>query len=75
MAEGVRRFVAGFPRRWPGLDPRTDHVKFVENKVPLEQAFSNYNGLPCKFSFNGLLHTHLSSWAGTISPLVANVPN
>jgi hypothetical protein len=42
----------------------------------LEQVFSEYFGFLCQFSLHWLLHTHnLSSVAGTIGQLVANVPS
>jgi hypothetical protein len=45
------------------------------DKVALGQVFSEYFGLICQFSFHRLLHTHhLSSGAGTIGQLVADVP-
>jgi hypothetical protein len=49
-------------------------VGFVVDKVALVQVFSEYFGFPCQFSFHRLLHTHLSSGAGTIGQLVADVP-
>jgi hypothetical protein len=55
------------------------HVGFVVDKVALEQLFSEYFGFPCQFSFHRLLHIHnhhhLSSGAGTIGQLVADVPS
>jgi hypothetical protein len=50
-------------------------VGFVVGKVALGQVFSEYFGLPCQFSFHRLLHTHLSSGAGTIGQLVADIPS
>jgi hypothetical protein len=50
-------------------------VGFVVGKVALRQFFFYYFGLPSQFSFNQMLHTHPSSWAGTIGQLVADVPN
>jgi hypothetical protein len=51
-------------------------VRFVVDKVAMGQVFSEYFGFPCQFSFHGLLHTHhLSSGAGTIGQLVADVPS
>jgi hypothetical protein len=41
----------------------------------LGQVFAEYFGFPCQFSLHQLLHTHLSSGAGTIGQLVADVPN
>jgi hypothetical protein len=68
--------VAGFPPRRPGFEPRSGHVAFVTDKVALGQVFSEYFGFPCQFSFHRLLHTHhLSSGAGTIGQLVADVPS
>jgi hypothetical protein len=32
-------------------------------------------GFPCQLSFHQMLHTHLSSGAGTIGQLVADVPS
>jgi hypothetical protein len=49
---------------------------FVVDKMALEQIFSDYFGYPCKFSFQRLLYTrHLSSGAGKIGQLVADVPS
>jgi hypothetical protein len=51
-------------------------VGFVVDKVALEQIFCEYFGFPCQFSFHLLLPIcHLSSGAGTIGQLVADVPN
>jgi hypothetical protein len=59
-----------------GFDPRSGHVGFVLDKVALGQVFSEYFGFPCQFSFHRLLHIyHLSSRAGTIGQLVADVPS
>jgi hypothetical protein len=44
---------------------------FVLDKVALGQAF----GFPCQLSFHRLIHTHLSSGAGTIGQLMADVPS
>jgi hypothetical protein len=69
------RLVAGFPRRRT-FDPRSDHVGYVVDKVALGQVFSEYFGFPWQFSFHRLLHIHhLSSGAGTIGQLVADVPS
>jgi hypothetical protein len=71
-----RRLVAGFPPRRPGFEPRSGHVGFVVDKVALGQVFSEYFDFPCQCSFHRLLHTHhLSSGAGTIGQLVADVPS
>jgi hypothetical protein len=46
------------------------------DKVALGEVFSEYFGFTCQFSFHRLLHTHLlSSGAGTIDQLVADVPS
>jgi hypothetical protein len=51
-------------------------VGFVVDKVALGQVFCEYFGFPCKFSFYRLLHIHhLSSGAGIIGQLVADVPS
>jgi hypothetical protein len=51
-------------------------VGFVVDKEALGQFFSEYFGLPCQFSSHRLLNTHhLSSGAGTIGQLVADVPS
>jgi hypothetical protein len=68
---------ADFPPRRDGFEPRSGHVGFVEDKAALEQGFSEYFGFPCQFSFYRLLHIHhhyLSSLAGTIGQLVADIP-
>jgi hypothetical protein len=60
----------------PGFDPRSGHMGFVVDKVALGQVFFEYFGFPCQFSFHRLLHTHhLSSGAGIISQIVADVPS
>jgi hypothetical protein len=38
-------------------------------------ALGQYFGFPCQFSFHQVLHNLLSSWAGTIGQLVADVPS
>jgi hypothetical protein len=65
----------GFPQRGPGFEPRSVYVGFVVNKVALGQVFSEYFRFPCQLSFHRLLHihNHLSSRAGTIGQLVADV--
>jgi hypothetical protein len=47
------------------------------DKVALAQVFSEYFGFPCQFLFHRLLHSHhhLSSGAGTIGQIVADVPS
>jgi hypothetical protein len=49
-------------------------VRFVEDKVALGQVFSRYFGFLCQFSFHQMFHTHLSSRAGIIGQLMADVP-
>jgi hypothetical protein len=49
---------------------------FVVDEVALGQVFSEYFGFPCHFSLYRLLYTHhLSSGAGSIGQLVADVPS
>jgi hypothetical protein len=75
-APQLGRLVADFPPRRPGFGPRSGHVRFVVDKVALGKVFSEYFGFPCQFSFHLLLHTqHLSSGAGTICQVVADVPS
>jgi hypothetical protein len=63
-------------RRRPGFEPRSGHVGFMVDKVVLGQVFSECFGFPYQFSFHRLHHTHhLSSGAGTIDQLVADVPS
>jgi hypothetical protein len=48
----------------------------VVDTVALGQVFSEYFGFPCQLSFHTLLHNHhLSSGAGTIGQLEAEVPS
>jgi hypothetical protein len=77
MRAMLRRLVAGFPPWRPGFEPRSGHVGFVVGKVALGQVFSEYFDFPCQFLFHRLLHIHhhLSSGAGTIGQLVADVPS
>jgi hypothetical protein len=67
----LRKLVADFPLRRPEFEARSDHVEFVVDKVAWGQVFF------CQFLINRLLHTHchLSSKAGTIGQLVAEVPS
>jgi hypothetical protein len=75
-AQQLRPLVAAFPPRLPGFDPTSSYVGFVVVKVALGQVFSEYFGFPRQFSFHRLLHTHhLSTGAGTIGQLVADVPS
>jgi hypothetical protein len=46
---------------------------FVVENVALGQVFSEYFGFPCQLSFHQMFHTHLSSGAGTVGQLVADV--
>jgi hypothetical protein len=46
----------------------------VQN-LALGQVFSKYFGFSCQFSFHRLLHTDLSTGAGTVGELVTGVPN
>jgi hypothetical protein len=57
--------------------PRSGHAGFVVDKVVLVQIFSEYFGFPYQFSFHRLPHIHrdLSSGAGTIGQLVADLLN
>jgi hypothetical protein len=71
----LRLSVPGFPPRRPGLDLRSGHVGFVTNNVSLGQIFFEYFGFPYQFSSRQILHSRLSSGAGTIGQLVADVPN
>jgi hypothetical protein len=51
-------------------------VGFVVDKVALGQVFSEYFDFSCQFSFHRLFHTHhLSSGAGKLGHLVADVPS
>jgi hypothetical protein len=72
----LRRLVAGFPLRRPGFEPVLGNVKFVVEKVALQQVFSEYFCFPCQFAFHRLLHNHhhLSSGVGTVGQTVTAVP-
>jgi hypothetical protein len=50
-------------------------VGFVVDKLALGQVLHEYIGFLCQFSFHQLLKNHLSSGAGTISQLVADLPS
>jgi hypothetical protein len=51
-------------------------MEFVVDIVTLGQIFSEYFGFPFQFLFHRLLHTHhLSTGAGTVGHLVADVPS
>jgi hypothetical protein len=76
LRASVARYRGSFSRWRPGFDTRISHVRFVMDRVVLGQGFSEYLGFPCQFSFHWLLHIHhLSSGAGTIGQLVADVPS
>jgi hypothetical protein len=70
-----KKLVAGFSRRLAGIEPGSGHVGFVVYKEALGMVFSENFGFPCQFSFHRLLHIHyhLSSGAGKIGQLVADV--
>jgi hypothetical protein len=59
-----------------GPDSSPGHVGFVVDKVALGGVLSEYLGFPYQFLFHQLLHIHhLSSEAGTIGQLEADVPS
>jgi hypothetical protein len=41
----------------------------------LRQVFSEYFCFPCQFSLHQMLDTHLSSGAGAVGQIVANIPS
>jgi hypothetical protein len=47
-----------FPSQRPSFDPRSNHVGFVLDKLTRGQAFCEYFGFPCQFSFHQLLQIH-----------------
>jgi hypothetical protein len=57
-APELKRLVAGFPPRRPGLKPGSGQVGFVVDKVALGQVSSEYFGFPCLSSFHQILHHH-----------------
>jgi hypothetical protein len=62
--------------RRPVCERRSSYMGFVVDKVQLVQVFSEYFNFPSQFSFHRLLHIrHLSSGAGIIGQLVADVPS
>jgi hypothetical protein len=74
-----RSIARAVSRRLPTAAARvrsqSGHVGFVMDKVALGHVASSYCGLPCQFSFPQFLHAHLSSEAGSIGQLVADVPS
>jgi hypothetical protein len=44
-----RRLDTDFPQQWLGIDPRSDDVGFMVDKVTLEQVYSEYFGFPYHF--------------------------
>jgi hypothetical protein len=71
----TRGLVAGFAPWRPGFYTRSGYVRFMVDKVALEQVFSSYCGFPCQYSSPEILHSHLSSGADTLGQLVADVPS
>jgi hypothetical protein len=73
----LRLLVASFTLLRPGFEPMSVHVGFVVDKVTLGQVSSEYFGFLFQFTFQRLLHTHrhLSSGAGTVDQIVADVPS
>jgi hypothetical protein len=69
------RAIAQAVSRQPGFEPTSGNVGYMVEKVVLGKFFSEYFGFPCQFSFHRLLHTHhyISSGAGTIGQLIADV--
>jgi hypothetical protein len=72
--------VDGFSPRRSGFEPSSRHVGFVVEKLALVHVFSEYFDFPCQFSFHRLtllyllhIHHYLSSGAGIIGQLVADV--
>jgi hypothetical protein len=57
------------------LNLSAGHVGSAADKAALGQVFSVYIGFPYQFLFHQMLHTHLSSGAGTIAPSVTDVPS
>jgi hypothetical protein len=74
MAQAASRRL---PTRWHGIEPSSGHVGFVVDKMALRLVFFEYFGFLCQSSFHQHLHIHyhLSSGAGTIGQLVADVPS
>jgi hypothetical protein len=71
----LRKLFAGFAPWRRDFEPRSSCVRFVVDNVALGKVFSKYFGFLRQFSFHRLLHTHhLTSGAGTIDQLVADVP-
>jgi hypothetical protein len=62
-----------FPTAAARFQPRRCHVGFVVDKVAFVQLLSEYFGVPCQLSFHQMPHTHLSSKAGTIGPLMTGL--
>jgi hypothetical protein len=46
---------------------------FVVDEVALGQVFSKYFGFPCQFLFHQMLHNQISSGAGAVGQLAAEV--
>lgn len=70
----VRRLVVSFPPRRAGFMPRSGDMGFVVDKAAMGQTWPEYFGFPCQW-FHRVLHSHyhLSSMAGTIGQIAADV--
>jgi hypothetical protein len=55
IAQAVSRWL---PTAAARVRARVWQVKFVMEKVALEQVFSEYFGFPCQSSFHKILHYH-----------------
>jgi hypothetical protein len=71
MNTRLRRLVAAFPSRRPGLETGSVDKGFVVDTVALGQDFSRCFGFSCH-SFH--THHHPSSGVGTVGQRVASVP-
>jgi hypothetical protein len=72
----------GYIKKWRCLITATQircqlgHVLFMVDEVALGWVYCDYFGFPSQFSFHRLHQTHhLSSGAGTVGQLVADVPS
>jgi hypothetical protein len=69
----MTHLIVGFPPPWLWFNARSGNVVYVVDNIAFGRGFLEYLCFPSHFSFHLILHTPLSSGAGTVGPVVADV--